>query len=303
MSNSSLAVVVDSYGLSDVGLVRTNNEDSFLIASPTSDFVNRNPAELNGIIPQNGTMFLVADGMGGAQAGEVASRMAVETVGRNFIDALGKQVVVDQQSLITALTETIREANELIYQQGQKRTELNGMGTTLTAAIVLGGTILFAQLGDSRAYLARKGVISQMTKDQSLVAQMVASGSLTPEEAKTHPKRNVILQALGIQSQVDVAITLAELRRGDQIVLCSDGLSGKVDAEEIKEFLEKFEPKAACQGLVRMARERGGEDNITVIVARFNGDGLSEPSPEDVTESPNTKMEAARRRSFWPWRR
>lgn len=303
MSNSSLAVVVDSYGLSDVGLVRTNNEDSFLIASPTSDFVNRNPAELNGIIPQNGTMFLVADGMGGAQAGEVASRMAVETVGRNFIDALGKQVVVDQQSLITALTETIREANELIYQQGQKRTELNGMGTTLTAAIVLGGTILFAQLGDSRAYLARKGVISQMTKDQSLVAQMVASGSLTPEEAKTHPKRNVILQALGIQSQVDVAITFAELRRGDQIVLCSDGLSGKVDAEEIKEFLEKFEPKAACQGLVRMARERGGEDNITVIVARFNGDGLSEPSPEDVTESPNTKMEAARRRSFWPWRR
>ena len=303
MSNSSLSVVVDSYGLSDVGLVRTNNEDSFLIASPTTDFVNRNPAELNGIIPQNGTMFLVADGMGGAQAGEVASRMAVETVGRNFIDALGKQVVVDQQSLITALTETIREANELIFQQGQKRTELNGMGTTLTAAIVLGGTILFAQLGDSRAYLARKGVISQMTKDQSLVAQMVASGSLTPEEAKTHPKRNVILQALGIQSQVDVAITLAELRRGDQIVLCSDGLSGKVDAEEIKEFLEKFEPKAACQGLVRMARERGGEDNITVIVARFNGDGLSEPSPEDVTESPNTKMEAARRRSFWPWRR
>ena len=302
MSNSSLAVVVDSYGLSDVGLVRTNNEDSFLIASPTH-FVNRNPAELNGIIPQNGTMFLVADGMGGAQAGEVASRMAVETVGRNFIDALGKQVVVDQQSLITALTETIREANELIFQQGQKRTELNGMGTTLTAAIVLGGTILFAQLGDSRAYLARKGVISQMTKDQSLVAQMVASGSLTPEEAKTHPKRNVILQALGIQSQVDVAITLAELRRCDQIVLCSDGLSGKVDAEEIKEFLEKFEPKAACQGLVRMARERGGEDNITVIVARFNGDGLSEPSPEDVTESPNTKMEAARRRSFWPWRR
>ena len=302
MSNSSLAVVVDSYGLSDVGLVRTNNEDSFLIASPTH-FVNRNPAELNGIIPQNGTMFLVADGMGGAQAGEVASRMAVETVGRNFIDALGKQLVVDQQSLITALTETIREANELIFQQGQKRTELNGMGTTLTAAIVLGGTILFAQLGDSRAYLARKGVISQMTKDQSLVAQMVASGSLTPEEAKTHPKRNVILQALGIQNQVDVAITLTELRRGDQIVLCSDGLSGKVDAEEIKEFLEKFEPKAACQGLVRMARERGGEDNITVIVARFNGDGLSEPSPEDVTESPNTKMEAARRRSFWPWRR
>ena len=227
MSNSSLAVVIDSYGLSDVGLVRTNNEDSFLIATPTRDFANQNPAELSGIIPQNGTMFIVADGMGGAQAGEVASRMAVETVGRNFINALEKQAVLDQQSLITALTETIREANELIFQQGQKNSELNGMGTTLTAATVFGSTILFAQLGDSRAYLARKGVISQMTKDQSLVAQMVASGSLTPEEAKTHPQRNVILQALGIQNQVEVAITQAELRRGDQIELTSEGLSGK----------------------------------------------------------------------------
>jgi protein phosphatase len=303
MSDASLAVVVDSYGLSDVGLIRTNNEDSFLIATPTSDFASHNPAELNGIIPENGTMFIVADGMGGAQAGEVASRIAVDTVGRNFINALGKHAVLDQQALTTALTETIQEANQLIFLEGQKNSGFNGMGTTLTAATVFGSTILFAQLGDSRAYLARKGVISQMTKDQSLVAQMVASGSLTPEEAKTHPQRNVILQALGIQSQVDVAITRAELRRGDQIVLCSDGLSGKVDAEEIKEFLEKFEPKAACQGLVRMARERGGEDNITVIVARFNGDGLSEPSPEDVTDSPNTKMEPARRRSFWPWRR
>jgi PPM family protein phosphatase len=303
MSDSSLAVVVDSYGLSDVGLIRTNNEDSFLIATPTSDFANQNPAELNDIIPENGTMFIVADGMGGAQAGEVASRMAVDTVARKFINALDKKESLDQQALISALTTTIQEANQLIFLEGQKNSEFNGMGTTLTAATVFGTTIFFAQLGDSRAYLARKGVISQMTRDQSLVAQMVASGSLTPEEAKSHPQRNVILQALGIQSQVDVAITLAELRRGDQIVLCSDGLSGKVDAEEIREFLEKFEPKAACQGLVRMARERGGEDNITVIVARFNGDALSEPTPEDVTDSPNTKMEPVRRRSFWPWRR
>jgi PPM family protein phosphatase len=289
--------------LSDVGLIRKNNEDSFLIATPTSDFANQNPAELNGIMPENGTMFIVADGMGGAQAGEVASRMAVDTVARNFINALNKKDSLDQQTLISALTETIQETNQLIFREGQKNSECNGMGTTLTAAMVYGTTIFFAQLGDSRAYLARKGVISQMTKDQSLVAQMVASGSLTPEEAKNHPQRNVILQALGIQSQVDVAISLAELRRGDQIVLCSDGLSGKVDAEEIKEFLERFEPKAACQGLVRMARERGGEDNITVIVARFNGDGLPEPKSDDFSDSTNMKVEPPRRRSFWPWKR
>jgi PPM family protein phosphatase len=303
MIDPSSAVLVDSYGLSDVGLIRKNNEDSFLIATPTSDFANQNPAELNGIMPENGTMFIVADGMGGAQAGEVASRMAVDTVARNFINALNKKDSLDQQTLISALTETIQETNQLIFREGQKNSECNGMGTTLTAAMVYGTTIFFAQLGDSRAYLARKGVISQMTKDQSLVAQMVASGSLTPEEAKNHPQRNVILQALGIQSQVDVAISLAELRRGDQIVLCSDGLSGKVDAEEIKEFLERFEPKAACQGLVRMARERGGEDNITVIVARFNGDGLPEPKSDDFSDSTNMKVEPPRRRSFWPWKR
>jgi PPM family protein phosphatase len=303
MTDPSSAVLVDSYGLSDVGLIRKNNEDSFLIATPTSDFANQNPAELNGIMPENGTMFIVADGMGGAQAGEVASRMAVDTVARNFINALNKKDSLDQQTLISALTETIQETNQLIFREGQKNSECNGMGTTLTAAMVYGTTIFFAQLGDSRGYLARKGVISQMTKDQSLVAQMVASGSLTPEEAKNHPQRNVILQALGIQSQVDVAISLAELRRGDQIVLCSDGLSGKVDAEEIKEFLERFEPKAACQGLVRMARERGGEDNITVIVARFNGDGLPEPKSDDFSDSTNMKVEPPRRRSFWPWKR
>jgi protein phosphatase len=107
---------------------------------------------------------------------------------------------------------------------------------------------------------------------------------------------------LGVQNQVEVAISNTELKRGDQIVLCSDGLSGKVDNEEIKEFLERFEPKAACQGLVRMARERGGEDNITVIVARFNGDGLPEPQSNQIGDD-NNHSQTTRRRSFWPWRR
>jgi protein phosphatase len=289
--------------LSDVGLVRTNNEDSFLIATAAGEVTNQNPAELTGVIPENGTIFIVADGMGGAQAGEVASRMAVDLVAREFISALSQTEVSDQQAIKSILTESIQHANELILEEGQKNNDFSGMGTTLTAATVYGRTILFAQLGDSRAYLARGGVISQMTKDQSLVAQMVDAGSLTPEEAKAHPQRNVILQALGIRERVDVAISFAELRRGDQIVLCSDGLSGKVDAEEIKEFLERFEPKAACQGLVRMARDRGGEDNITVIVARFNGDGLAAPEPLDVAEPIKPQPDSKRRRSFWPWRR
>jgi protein phosphatase len=302
MTGSTDTIVVDSYGLSDVGLVRANNEDSFLIATAANGVNHQNPSELSGILAENGTLFMVADGMGGAQAGEVASRMAVDLVAHKFIDALSQIGVSDQQTIATLLTESIQHANQLVFDEGQKNSGFSGMGTTLTAATVFGRTILFAQIGDSRAYLARGGVISQMTKDQSLVAQMIDAGSLTPEEAKTHPQRNVILQALGIRSQVDVAISLSELRRGDQIVLCSDGLSGKVDAEEIKEFLERFDPKAACQGLVRIARERGGEDNITVIVARFNGDGLTVAQPDDVAESGQTQTEP-RRRFLWPWRR
>jgi serine/threonine protein phosphatase PrpC len=303
MTDSTETVLVDSYGLSDVGLVRTNNEDSFLIATPSSPIASQNPAELSGVVPKIGTVFIVADGMGGSQAGEVASRMAVDLVARNFISALAMREQPDQQAIIGVLNESIQQANQLVFIEGQNNSGFSGMGTTLTAATIYGPTIFFAQLGDSRAYLARQGVISQMTKDQSLVAQMIDSGSLSPEEAKSHPQRNVILQALGIQSQVHVAISFAELKRGDQIVLCSDGLSGKVDAEEIKEFLERFEPKAACQGLVRMARERGGEDNITVIVARFNGEGLAEPRPDDGAEYSNMKMEPQRRRFLWPWRK
>ena len=303
MSDPAALISVDSYGLSDVGLIRTNNEDSFLIATAGSEIVSQNPAELTGVIAGSGTMFIVADGMGGAQAGEVASRMAVELVARNFLAAIAEKDSLDRQTTIKILTDAVQEANQLIFQEGQQNSDLSGMGTTLTAATVFDTTILFAQLGDSRAYLARGGTISQMTKDQSLVAQMVASGKIKAEEAKTHPQRNVILQALGIQNQVDVAISSAELRRGDQIVLCSDGLSGKVDAEEIKELLERFEPKAACQALVRTARERGGEDNITVVVARFNGNGLAEPQIDDTAHSNNKKMEAERWRFHWPWRR
>jgi protein phosphatase len=118
MTDLSSALRVDSYGLSDVGLIRKNNEDSFLIATPTSDFANQNPAELNGIMPENGTMFIVADGMGGAQAGEVASRMAVDTVAREFINALNKKESLDQQALIAALTKTIQEANPAGRQPG-----------------------------------------------------------------------------------------------------------------------------------------------------------------------------------------
>ena len=183
-------------------------------------------------------------------------------------------------------------------EESLKKEELRGMGTTLTAAALCGTSVIVAQLGDSRAYLLRDRDLTQVTKDQSLVAQMVATGKISPEEAKTHPRRNVILQALGVEPDIDVVISTTDLKRGDQLVLCSDGLWGKVDAEEIKELAERFTPQVACESLVRLANARGGEDNITVIVASFSGDGLPLVSQTKVSTLEIVKKK--RRWWFWP---
>lgn len=271
-------ICVSVSGQSDVGLVRENNEDSFLIADLTESTENPPSAE-NYTVSRKGSLFLVADGMGGAEAGEVASRMAVEVV----FERLKTSLFLNRRAFARLLRKSIERANRIIYEESRKDQRRKGMGTTLTAAGVYNGAIFFAQVGDSRGYLVRNGCIVQMTQDQSLVAHLVASGSLTLEEAKMHPRRNVILQALGVQKRVNVALSFAEVKRGDWIILCSDGLSGKVEAKELREVLEKCTgPKEACQEMISIACERGGEDNITVIVARFNGEFLSLPSPEDV---------------------
>jgi protein phosphatase len=294
-------VNIAAFGQSDVGLVRANNEDSFSIVDLTTGATAANGSALNSTIGECGNLLMVADGMGGGEAGEVASRMAVDLVARHFIDQLSNKRPVDQGSFVEALKQSVREANRVVFQEGQ-RNGLRGMGTTLTAAAVHGKTIFFAQLGDSRAYLVRNNLIAQMTRDQSLVAQLVVSGSITPEEARTHPQRNVILQALGVHSEVGMVISFADLKRGDQLVICSDGLSGKMEPEEIKEFLERsLEPKAACHQMVELARERGGEDNITVIVARFDGDGLPPPDRNEKLVYDGLKEHSRWR--FWPWSR
>lgn len=302
MTDPSALIHVEAFGESDVGLVRQNNEDSFLVADLTTGASAADGSVLNYASGERGSLLVVADGMGGVEAGEVASRMAVDLVAEHLLQQLSNTLLLDQRTFVKALSESVHEANRIVFEEGLSNSKLRGMGTTLTAAGVYGTSIFFAQLGDSRAYLFRNGSIGQMTKDQSLVAQLVAAGSITPEEAKTHPQRNVILQALGVQHQVDVVISFAHLKRADQLVLCSDGLSGKVDAEEITELLDKrLEPKTVCQRLVQLARERGGEDNITVIVARFDGEGLSAPEPDEAPVYRRFREKTQRR--FWPWGR
>ena len=215
---------------------------------------------------------------------------------RNFADQLPAKKKLTQQAFAKALTHAVEETNRSIFQESQKNQELTGMGTTLTAAAVYGTILTVAQLGDSRAYLLRDGGIMQLTKDQSLVAQMVEAGKITSQQAKTHPRRNVILQAMGVQPRVDVAIATANLNRNDRVVLCSDGLWGKVEPEEILEFVHRFEPQAACESLVRLANERGGEDNVTVIVANFTGDAAF-----DTGETKIPTLEIPKQKPSW-WR-
>ena len=298
MNNKSQLLHVSPVGQTDVGLVRKNNEDSFLIADLTGGAERINDLPLNHVVGERGSLFMVADGMGGAQAGEVASRMAIEVVSRH----LKKSKFHDRQTFVRVLKQSIEHANSIIYHESHRDEGRRGMGTTLTAAGVYDGAVFFAQVGDSRAYVARNNSIVQMTQDQSFVAHLIASGILSPGEAKKHPQRNVILQALGVQEHVEVALSFVELKRRDWVILCSDGLSANVEAEELKAVLgECSGPQDACRQMIALARERGGEDNITVIIARFDGERLSFPLPEElpIYQEFNEKDTG----HYRPWRR
>ena len=176
------------------------------------------------------------------------------------------------------LEEAITRANLEIHQRATEDPQLHGMGSTLTAVGVLGEHLVFAQVGDSRAYQVRDDSVVQVTKDQSLIGHLVEEGRVTREEAESMAGSNMILQALGPRDEVEVAVTFGKARRGDTLVLCTDGLSGVVDAEEIRDaVIRSHDPAAVCEDLVELANSRGGPDNITVAVGKLTGPGLRVP--------------------------
>lgn len=300
-----LNVVV--FGQTDMGLVRKNNEDSFLMADLSKGVKKITAAALNHALGEKGSLFLVADGMGGASAGEVASLMAVEVVARRLAEELRKVRQVTRQAFVEALKKAVEDANAEIHHESRNNEECRGMGTTLTAGGVFDGAIFFAQVGDSRGYILRNGALSQMTKDQSLMAHLIALGTITAEGAKTHPQRNVILQALGVQEKVKVEVSFEELKKGDVAVICSDGLWGKLEPDELRELLKRAPtPQKACEELIKIARERGGEDNITVIVSKFDGGRLPSPARGEVPVGKPFTFDSEERQwrwRFWPWSR
>jgi PPM family protein phosphatase len=275
-----------AYGLTDVGQRRSTNEDALLLTDFMQDFgaANLNLAQIG----EHGTLLAIADGMGGAKAGEVASAMAVSMLRRGLQRSATEQTGGDQLRQVAEYT------NACIWRYAQQNPHLKGMGTTLTAALVRDGVAYLAQVGDSRAYLIRGRRIKQLTQDQSLVQKLMDDGLLSAAEAAHHPYRNMILQALGVRPDVKVALTAVALERYDYLLLCSDGLSNKLNAIEMQQIVQEAEsPAYACHLLTELANTRGGEDNITVIVAQFAGDGLYESSDEVLISKLNLKAEAA----------
>jgi len=247
---------------------RSGNEDSFLVADLTAGKIGLGPDMSTHRLGERGSLLIVSDGMGGAAAGEIASEMAVTSM-RDSLAEVNSSTEISEQ-----LKSAAEIANERIWSHSQDNPELSGMGATLTAVLVQGTTAYIAQVGDSRAYLMRRDQIKQLTKDQSLAQMLVDSGAIKPEQMNSVPQ-NVIMQAMGTQPAVKVAMTAVELFRNDCLVICSDGLSNKVPPNELREMIQEVEDLTeACRLLIDKANERGGEDNITVIIARFDGEAL-----------------------------
>jgi len=234
-----------------LGLKRTQNEDRLAIWNPSA-------ADADG----RGVLLVVADGMGGALAGEVASQLAVDCVVHEYRES--------NADVVDSLRHAIEAANRTIHEHGLANPELRGMGTTCTALVLRDGQVYLGHVGDSRAYRVRNGSIDQLTEDHSLVAQLVQHRHLTPEQARVDPRRNVVTRSVGVGPLVEVdAHRIADpLLPGDTYILCTDGLHGLLEDDEIARVATGPDPDRACRELVALANDRGGHDNITVLVGR-----------------------------------
>jgi len=247
----------------DVGLVRDGNEDSYLTDEP---------------------LFAVADGMGGHRGGEVASQLAVQTLEKLFKKGIGE------------LPDQVREANRVVFERSVVDEKVAGMGTTLTAALVEGDRIRLAHVGDSRAYLLREGDLRLLTEDHTLVHRMVTEGEISKEEAETHPQRSVLTRALGVETVVDVDDDTVQVRPGDRLLLCTDGLTSMVSEQAVEEVLRAVpDPQEAAQRLVQLANEGGGADNTTVVVLDFSDDAPAARPKEEPTPSREAMVPAPTR--------
>lgn len=251
---------LDPAQLTDVGRKRPHNEDNMAYVIPKDPMA----------MAKKGALFIVADGMGGHAAGEVASEIAVDTVSKAYYQD-------DSTDVADSLVRSIKRANASIHQRAAENMLRSGMGTTCVAAVLRGGTAYIANVGDSRAYFIHNGQVRQVSQDHSWVAEQVRAGLLTEEQARSHAQRNVITRSLGTQPDVDVDAFTEQLEEGDFLVLCSDGLSGLISDDDLRTIVNQYQPQESVYHLVERANENGGPDNITVIVTRVQEVGWEPP--------------------------
>ena len=286
---------VEIHATSHVGRVRRGNEDNYLLLNITRERAWTSSQDSGEFVIEtqkfevddNGVVLAVSDGMGGALAGEVASKMAVESVCEKLLEGDVEDTLTPEAmdyNLIAKLYNATVYANYLVHQQGRSDPQFQGMGATFTGMGLTPRGVDIIQVGDSRAYLIRNDRIYQITKDQSLVQQLIDAQQISPEEAETHTLKNVILQALGAQNEIYPVSARLTPSRDDVMLLCSDGLSNKVSAASMQRIVtENFDKlEMACAELVKEANENVGEDNITVVLAKLIGDDMPQAESEDV---------------------
>jgi serine/threonine protein phosphatase PrpC len=274
---SATGLKVRVFGRTDVGQIREHNEDNFLVADLTRKSRSLMEGDREPPVGERGMLLGVCDGMGGAAAGEVASQLAVDIIYEKLVQG---EPPLHHDDLARRLVQAVEEAGIRIFNEARADRTRRGMGTTATIAALMDGRLFVAQVGDSRAYILRGDRFTQVSRDQSLVNQLIEAGQLTEEEAETFEHNNIILQALGTAETVQVDLTYVDLCKGDRLLVCSDGLSGMVRGDEMREVLLAFpDSLGACRELTDRANRAGGHDNITVIVAEFDGPALPPPTP------------------------
>jgi serine/threonine protein phosphatase PrpC len=266
---------VELFARTEIGCVRERNEDAFVVANVATGERGLRPGTTMQELGVGVTLIGVCDGMGGAAAGDIASKIGAETL---YDSMMASSPLADAASVQEALLSAIAAANRAILEYARSHPGKRGMGTTMTAALVFGHDLYLMHVGDSRAYLRRGRALTQLTTDHSIVGQMIASGQLTPEQGRSYEHRNVLLQALGVQPVIQPELVHVPLRAGDVLLMCSDGLTGPLEDSRILELMLKYQdPVRCCRALTEAACAAGGPDNVTVAVGRFVGEGLQIP--------------------------
>ena len=237
-----------AFGKSDIGKVRDMNQDSFYISSPQDEV----------------QLFIVADGMGGYKGGEVASKLAVET-SKNYIINNFNSIEHDRENILNLIKSAIEYANLVVYEKSKEVPELENMGTTIDICLILQNKVYIGHVGDSRVYRKRKEFFRRLTTDHSYVQKLVSDGTITKEEAYNHPKKNMLIKALGCSSFVEPDVMVKGFLKDDVLLMCSDGLTNMIRDEEIVKIINE-NPMEACNKLVDKANENGGLDNITAVI-------------------------------------